>query len=215
MKEHSKAATQRIVLPVQELNNYLSCKICNGYFREAHSISECLHTFCKVCITSNLDSQPRGEKKCPVCSTDLKPPRLIYDRTIQAVVDKIFPHFVIPTTNNNHTNILHKSSTASSSSSTFYDPIQMTNTSGKRSRDKQADDNDTEEEVEHEDSDRVPKLAFIRVAPYPTTNVNPLSSSSSSSSSSSATQPSLPLPPLSKPLLKAADTVKVSLMCLN
>jgi len=41
-------------LPVEELNKYLVCPICNGYFREAHTITECLHT-CKS-LKSSLNS---------------------------------------------------------------------------------------------------------------------------------------------------------------
>jgi hypothetical protein len=35
-----------IDVPVAELNPFLSCTLCNGYFRDAHTTVECLHT-CK------------------------------------------------------------------------------------------------------------------------------------------------------------------------
>jgi hypothetical protein len=33
-----------IDVTVRDLNPYLTCKLCNGYFRDAHTTTECLHT---------------------------------------------------------------------------------------------------------------------------------------------------------------------------
>ena len=33
-----------------DLLNYITCVLCRGLFRDAHTINECLCTFCKVCI---------------------------------------------------------------------------------------------------------------------------------------------------------------------
>ena len=38
-------------ITVTDLNCHFTCSICNGYFRDAHTISECLHT-CKFLIQS-------------------------------------------------------------------------------------------------------------------------------------------------------------------
>lgn len=201
MKENGK--TTQIVLPVKELNAYLCCKLCNGYFREAHSISECLHTFCKGCILNHLENQPRGNKKCPICSVELKPHRLIYDRTIQAVVDKLFPHFIY----NQHTAATSSMQTASSSShlnssSTGAGAGASVQAGGKRARDESAADADEQEEdIAKSDAN----LAIIRVMPYPISSESDALSSSSSSNELARKQ----LPPLSKPLLKAVDSVKV------
>ena len=35
-----------INIPLTELNSVLVCYICNGYYRDAHTIPECFHT-CK------------------------------------------------------------------------------------------------------------------------------------------------------------------------
>jgi len=36
---------------------YQVCFLCNGYFRSAHTIMECLHTFCKVCLYNYFEQQ--------------------------------------------------------------------------------------------------------------------------------------------------------------
>ncbi|KAF8821681.1 zinc finger, C3HC4 type (RING finger) domain-containing protein [Cardiosporidium cionae] len=76
------------------LADLLKCPICKGYFREAHTIRECLHTFCKVCIYQHCAS---GQTECPTCNEQL-PTNLEgieFDRIIQNMVDKLFPHFSV------------------------------------------------------------------------------------------------------------------------
>ncbi|KAJ7551956.1 hypothetical protein O6H91_06G036100 [Diphasiastrum complanatum] len=46
---------------------YLTCPICNGIFRDATTISECLHTFCERCITKKLIQ----DDSCPICEVPL------------------------------------------------------------------------------------------------------------------------------------------------
>ena len=45
--------TKRIFL--KDLNDVITCKLCSGYFIDATTITECLHTFCKSCIVSHLE----------------------------------------------------------------------------------------------------------------------------------------------------------------
>ena len=52
-----------------ELNKYLVCSLCDGYYRFAHSVSECGHTFCKICIFNYANKQ--NGKRCPQCFEDL------------------------------------------------------------------------------------------------------------------------------------------------
>jgi len=52
----------RFKVRVTELNAQLTCSICGGYFRDASTLSECQHTFCKSCIL-RLFSQ--GVSNCP------------------------------------------------------------------------------------------------------------------------------------------------------
>lgn len=83
---------------VAELNEFLTCPLCHGYFREAHTIPECLHSFCKACILKNFtEHNQKGHVTCPTCKTNLgvyaNNKQLIYDRNLQALIDEIFPEF--------------------------------------------------------------------------------------------------------------------------
>jgi E3 ubiquitin-protein ligase DRIP len=88
------SSKESLVFPVRDLNVYLGCKICHGYFREAHTLTECLHTFCRVCINKEFQKSGKSDKSCPICHVSLGfSPKIMFDRTIQAIVDKIFPEF--------------------------------------------------------------------------------------------------------------------------
>lgn len=93
-------APTTVAVDVTYLNNLLICKICSGYYREAHTISECLHTFCKTCIVKHFNETLRGNVTCPTCQVAIGTTipgaltKLIYDGNLQSVVDKIFPQFV-------------------------------------------------------------------------------------------------------------------------
>mmetsp|Transcript_10561 Transcript_10561/g.17217 ORF Transcript_10561/g.17217 Transcript_10561/m.17217 type:complete len:257 (-) Transcript_10561:46-816(-) len=86
---------------VKELNALLTCPICDGYYREAHTILECMHTFCKACILKHFhNNNNRGTISCPKCSINLGiygqqiNHKMLYDRDLQSIVDKIFPQFL-------------------------------------------------------------------------------------------------------------------------
>ena len=79
-----------IAVRVKDLNSHLVCRLCGGYFRDAHTITECLHTFCKACL---LKSFAAGSTTCPHCNVSLGPHPangILFDRTLQALVDKVF-----------------------------------------------------------------------------------------------------------------------------
>ncbi|KAH1011106.1 hypothetical protein HUJ04_000542 [Dendroctonus ponderosae] len=48
---------------LNEINEYLTCYLCKGYFIDATTISECLHSFCRSCIIKFL----QDKSYCPVC----------------------------------------------------------------------------------------------------------------------------------------------------
>uniref|UniRef100_S4RQ11 Bmi1 polycomb ring finger oncogene 1a n=1 Tax=Petromyzon marinus TaxID=7757 RepID=S4RQ11_PETMA len=74
-----------------ELNPHLICVLCGGYFIDATSITECLHSFCKTCIVRYLESS----KFCPVCDVQVHKTRpllnLRSDKTLQDIVYKLVP----------------------------------------------------------------------------------------------------------------------------
>lgn len=87
-------------LDLKDLKSHLTCGLCTGFFRDAHTILECMHTFCKSCILSHFhNNNVRGSIECPTCDAKLGlyghlSTKMIYDRDVQSVVDKLFPQFI-------------------------------------------------------------------------------------------------------------------------
>ncbi|KAI5749320.1 hypothetical protein M8J76_006386 [Diaphorina citri] len=54
-------------LLVRDVNPHLLCVLCRGYFVEATSIVECLHSFCKSCIVKYI----KTSRYCPICDVQL------------------------------------------------------------------------------------------------------------------------------------------------
>ena len=89
----SDDVVEEVTLRVSDLDDHLICFICKGYLRNAQTIVECLHTFCKSCIMKHFRNQ-EGPKSCPKCSVSLQGDGLSslrFDSTMQDLVDKIFP----------------------------------------------------------------------------------------------------------------------------
>ena len=83
---------KEITFAVRDVNAHLVCRLCDGYYRDAHTITECLHTFCKGCLLRHLETAPKPV--CPHCNAGLGPhpmQGILHDRTMQSLVDKIFP----------------------------------------------------------------------------------------------------------------------------
>ena len=73
------------------INPHIICALCNGYFRDPYTITECLHTFCKSCLFFAFQS---GYRKCPKCNASLEPDpyrEVLSDRTLGELVHKILP----------------------------------------------------------------------------------------------------------------------------
>ena len=73
------------------INPHIVCSLCNGYFRDPYTITECLHAFCKSCLFFAFQS---GFRKCPKCDASLEPDpyrEVLSDRTLGALVHKILP----------------------------------------------------------------------------------------------------------------------------
>ncbi|KAI3911737.1 hypothetical protein MKX01_029498 [Papaver californicum] len=71
----------------------MTCPLCNKLFKEATTISECLHTFCRKCIYDKLTDEEGGDC-CPVCNIDLgcaPEEKLRPDHNLQDLRAKIFP----------------------------------------------------------------------------------------------------------------------------
>ncbi|CDQ69717.1 polycomb complex protein BMI-1 [Oncorhynchus mykiss] len=78
-------------LKITELNPNLICPLCVGYFIDATTIVECLHSFCKTCIVAFLETN----KFCPRCDVQVHKtcPQLSIrsDKTLQDIVYKLVP----------------------------------------------------------------------------------------------------------------------------
>ncbi|XP_072883213.1 polycomb group RING finger protein 6 isoform X2 [Hemitrygon akajei] len=75
-----------------DVNPYILCPICRGYFIDATTITECLHTFCKSCIVKHFDNSNR----CPKCNIIVHQTQPLYnirlDRKLQDIVYKLVPN---------------------------------------------------------------------------------------------------------------------------
>ncbi|XP_057438591.1 E3 ubiquitin protein ligase DRIP2-like [Lotus japonicus] len=70
----------------------MTCPLCNKLFKEATTISECLHTFCRKCIYDKLSDEEL--ECCPICNIDLgcvPLEKLRPDHNLQDMRAKIFP----------------------------------------------------------------------------------------------------------------------------
>ncbi|KAK7792041.1 hypothetical protein R5R35_001676 [Gryllus longicercus] len=78
-------------IKITDLNPHLICVLCGGYYVDATTIIECLHSFCKACIVRYLESN----KYCPICDVQVhktKPLQNIRaDKTLQNMVYKLVP----------------------------------------------------------------------------------------------------------------------------
>ncbi|CAH0384867.1 unnamed protein product [Bemisia tabaci] len=76
---------------VREMNPHLICTLCGGYFIDATTIIECLHSFCKSCIVKHLETS----KYCPICDVQVHKTRPLEnirpDHILQEIVYKLVP----------------------------------------------------------------------------------------------------------------------------
>lgn len=78
-------------ITISDVNSHITCSLCAGYFIDATTTTECLHTFCKSCIVKYLQTS----KSCPQCGIKIHETQpqlhLRADRTMQDIVYKIVP----------------------------------------------------------------------------------------------------------------------------
>ncbi|KAG1702103.1 Polycomb complex protein BMI-1-B [Nymphon striatum] len=82
---------QTAKMDITVVNPHLTCVLCGGYFIDATTITECLHSFCKKCILVYLESS----KCCPICDTQVHQTKSLLnlrpDKTLQDIVYKLVP----------------------------------------------------------------------------------------------------------------------------
>lgn len=94
MRVEREMASNNLVVKVKRetIAACMTCPICNTLLRDATTISECLHTFCRKCIYDKISDEEI--ECCPVCNIDLgcvPLEKLRPDHTLQDVRAKIFP----------------------------------------------------------------------------------------------------------------------------
>ncbi|XWS53874.1 hypothetical protein CRYUN_Cryun10bG0037800 [Craigia yunnanensis] len=76
----------------EKLVTCMTCPLCNKLFKDATTISECLHTFCRKCIYEKITEEELDS--CPVCKIDLgcaPLEKLRADNNWQDTRTKVFP----------------------------------------------------------------------------------------------------------------------------
>ncbi|XP_071481800.1 polycomb group RING finger protein 1-like [Diadema antillarum] len=85
------AVSDDLKVKICDLNQHIVCILCAGYFIDATTVTECLHTFCKSCIVKYLQTS----KLCPMCNLKIHETQPLLnlrpDRTMQDVVFKLVP----------------------------------------------------------------------------------------------------------------------------
>ncbi|XP_062555574.1 polycomb group RING finger protein 3 [Armigeres subalbatus] len=81
-------------IKLKTLNMHITCEICKGYFIDATTVTECLHTFCKSCLVKHLEEN----NTCPTCQNVIHQSHplqyISFDRTMQDIVYKLVPNLM-------------------------------------------------------------------------------------------------------------------------
>ncbi|CAH2238121.1 jg18499 [Pararge aegeria aegeria] len=86
--ENSSAVVPQRTL-LGEVNEQITCPLCRGYYIDATTIVECLHSFCRSCIIKHL----QVKSYCPVCEMMINSakPNIKLDKALQDIVYKLVP----------------------------------------------------------------------------------------------------------------------------
>lgn len=89
-QSNSVVVPQRTLLG--DINVHITCPICRGYYIDATTIVECLHSFCRSCIIKHLQVN-RNNSYCPVCEMMINSskPNIKLDKALQDIVYKLVP----------------------------------------------------------------------------------------------------------------------------
>lgn len=76
-----------IEIDLAKVNPFFTCSLCKGYFRDPHTVSGCLHTFCKSCLVHALQRKP----ECPECKVAASSKVIKPDHAVLSLLQKIYP----------------------------------------------------------------------------------------------------------------------------
>ena len=78
-----------VEFPLSNIQQYLICNLCLGYYKDPHTLTDCLHTFCKSCLFYSIAC---GCHECPTCKVYIGKDPLkvsILDHSLQELIDRI------------------------------------------------------------------------------------------------------------------------------
>lgn len=61
-----------VSFPLKAVEKMFRCPLCSGYFRDAVTIKECLHTFCRWCLYDYAEGGETEEVCCPYCERNMQ-----------------------------------------------------------------------------------------------------------------------------------------------
>ncbi|XP_014514667.1 E3 ubiquitin protein ligase DRIP2 isoform X1 [Vigna radiata var. radiata] len=85
-------SSQVVKVKRDTLRPCMTCPLCHNFYKDATTISLCLHTFCRKCIYDKLSDEEMD--CCPVCNIDLgclPVEKLRPDHNLQDIRAKVFP----------------------------------------------------------------------------------------------------------------------------
>ena len=113
IKKAPSIQSDQVEFALSNVAAHLMCQLCGGYYRECHTLTDCLHSFCRSCLILFFDKKKLDTSKnetprlsCPTCDNEIGPHpfrkltsistvQILPDRTLQEVVDKVFPRFKV------------------------------------------------------------------------------------------------------------------------
>ncbi|XP_028134895.1 protein suppressor 2 of zeste-like [Diabrotica virgifera virgifera] len=69
IKKAEMDSKDRRKILVRDLNEVITCRLCEGYLVDATALTECFHVFCRACILRHFENSKTG---CPICNTIYK-----------------------------------------------------------------------------------------------------------------------------------------------
>lgn len=82
-----------------EVAPFLTCTLCGGFLRDAHTITECLHTFCLGCVRRHMRviDNKVNHGRCPTCQGGVSKTAfdlaVLPDHAKQRLLDKLMPQW--------------------------------------------------------------------------------------------------------------------------
>lgn len=91
---------RHVRISLENVRDNISCKICHGVLRDAYTLRECIHSFCRICLLALIEEEEEAGSRpqCPRCETAIGFYPLEHiqpDPVLQALADKLVPALVV------------------------------------------------------------------------------------------------------------------------